>query len=167
MYQRLCRIDLCLLCRQAQVAGYFGPLEFSRKIASCVSRLLPRDANFGIGEPGFTHDGHFRWLTWNWMPRLRVPMFVRSGAPRFDEPVPRYVWQAVQPATAKSLAPGTALGGRFCALTQCGTSAITSEASASDAVAPFHVSTAIEITTSTAPTTATGRREIRRSRRMS
>ena len=65
------------------------------------------------------------------MPRFRVPIAVRSGAPRFDEPVPRYVWHAVQPATAKSFAPGTAFAGSFSALTQCGTSAITSEASAS------------------------------------
>src|SRR5439155_667506 len=79
---------------------------------------------------------------------------VRSGAPRFDEPVPRYVWHAVQPALAKSFAPGCAFGGSFSAFTQCGTSAITSEASASDAVAPFHVSVAIERLTSTSPTAA-------------
>ena len=43
---------------------------------------------------------------------------VRSGAPRFDEPLPRYVWQAVQPEVAKSFAPGTAAGGSFSSLTQ-------------------------------------------------
>src|SRR5207302_5054457 len=124
----------------------------------------PSEANFGIGEPGFTHDGHFRCLIWKSMPRWRVPIVVRSGAPRLEPPAPRYVWQAVQPATAKTFAPGTAAGGSFSALTQCGTSLITSEASASDAVAPFQVRTAIERTTSTAPTMATGRRERRRSR---
>src|SRR3954454_3970604 len=103
-------------------------------MASCLSRLSPSDSNFGIGEPGFTHDGHFRWSTWNWRPRLRVPIDVRSGAPRFDEPVPRYVWHAVHPADANSFAPGTAFGGSFSCVTQCGTSAITSDASASDAV---------------------------------
>ena len=101
------------------------------------------------------------------MPRLRLPISDRSGAPRFDEPLPRYVWQAVQPEVAKSFAPGTASGGSFASLTQVGTSASTSDASASFAVAPFHVSTAIETTTRIAATTATGRRDSRRSRRVS
>ena len=74
---------------------------------------MPREANFGIGEPGVTQDGHWRCLIWKLMPRLRVPMFVRSGAPRFDDPVPRYVWHAVQPAVANSFAPGTADAGSF------------------------------------------------------
>ena len=69
-------------------------------------RFSPREANFGIGEPGFTQDGHFRWSIWNWMPRFLEPIAVRSGAPRFDDPLPAYVWQAVQPETAKSFAPG-------------------------------------------------------------
>src|SRR5205807_736330 len=84
---------------------------------------------------------------------------VRSGAPSWAPPEPRYVWHAVQPATAKSFAPGTAFAGSFSVLIQVGTFAITSEASASEAVAPFQVSTAIERTTSTAPTIATDRRK--------
>src|SRR4029079_5984150 len=101
------------------------------------SRLSPSDSNFGIGEPGFTHDGHLRWRTWKSMPRFRLPIAVRSGRAGFDDPVPRYVWHAVQPATAKSFAPGSAFAGSFSSFTQCGTSAITSDASAPAPVAPF------------------------------
>ena len=73
----------------------------------------------------------------------------------------------MQPAVANSFAPGIAAAGSASAFTHDGTSAITSDASASFAVAPFHVSTPIERTVSTAATIATGRRDGRRSRRTS
>src|SRR5204863_3479153 len=68
---------------------YLLPFDASRKTANSCRRLSPSEANFGIGEPGFTQDGHFRWRTLKSTPRLRVPIAVRSGAPRLDEPVPR------------------------------------------------------------------------------
>ena len=101
------------------------------------------------------------------MPRLREPIAVRSGAPRLEPPEPAYVWQAVQPAVAKSFAPGSALAGRCSVEAQRGTSWITSDASASLAVAPFHVSTPMETIVRTAATIATGRAEGRRTRRRS
>src|SRR5439155_22750707 len=50
---------------------YWGPFEASRKIASCRSRFSPSEANFGIGEPGLTHEGHFKWRIWKSMPSFR------------------------------------------------------------------------------------------------
>jgi hypothetical protein len=44
-----------------------------------------------MGDPGFTQLGHLRWAIWNWMPLFFAPSCVSSGAPRFDEPAPRYV----------------------------------------------------------------------------
>jgi hypothetical protein len=35
-------------------------LEASRKVAIARILALPRAENGGIGEPGFTHDGHLR-----------------------------------------------------------------------------------------------------------
>src|SRR5438105_15798910 len=120
-------------------ARYFFPFDASRKIASLRRFASPSEANFGIGEPGLTHDGHLRWRIWKSIPRRFVPMSVKSGAPRFEEPVPRYVWQAVQPELAKSFAPATACGlfanpSRFA---HVGTAWTTSLASASFAVAPL------------------------------
>ncbi len=53
------------------------------------------------------------------MPRPFVPR-AQVGAPRLDEPVPRYVWQVRQPDWAKSFAPGTAFAGRFSFFTHVG-----------------------------------------------
>src|SRR4051812_5362365 len=87
---------------------FFGPLEASRKTASCFRRLSPRPANDGIGEPGLTHAGHFRCAIWNAVPLFFAPSEVKSGAPRLVPPAPLYVWQFKQPATANSFAPATA-----------------------------------------------------------
>ena len=73
------------------------PWSAPRKIASWREPLSPSESNFGIGEPGFTQDGHLRCRIWKSMPRFCVPISLRSGAPRFDDPEPRYVWQEVQP----------------------------------------------------------------------
>src|SRR5689334_13470367 len=69
--------------------GYFGPFEASRKVASLRRLSSPREANCGIGEPGLTQLGHWRWSIWNWMPLFFAPSALRSGAPRFELPVPR------------------------------------------------------------------------------
>ena len=75
----------------------------------------------------------------------------------------------MQPDSAKSVAPSTATGSsaKPCLSAHSGTSATFSEPSDSLAVAPFQVSTPIEMTTRIAATTATGRRRIARSGRRS
>ena len=70
---------------------YRRPLEASRKIASSRNRFTPSESNGGIGEPGCTHDGHFKCWIWNRMPRCRLPIAVRSGAFRLLLPEPAYV----------------------------------------------------------------------------
>ena len=94
-------------------------------------------------------------------------MSLRSGAPRLLEPLPRYVWQVRQPDWANRFAPGTAAGGRLFSFTQVGQRPTSSLPSASFAVAPFQVSVPIAITVRIVITTATGRRESRRSCRRS
>ena len=78
------------------------------------------------------------------------------------------MWQFRQPIWANSFAPGiAAVAGRLFFSTQLGTFLTFSLASDSFAVAPFQVRTPIEITTRIAATTATGRRDRRRSVRVS
>src|SRR6476660_8088460 len=103
-----------------------------------------------------------------------MPLFfdasaLRSGAPRWEGPTPRYVCHVVHPETAKVFAPATAtlLFWKPCFFAQPGTAALTSLGSDSRAVAPLYVSTPIESATRTAATTATGRRRRRRSERRS
>src|SRR2546430_1957382 len=79
-------------------------LDASRNDASFCRFSFPRSLNDGIGEPGLTQLGHSRCETWNWTPFFFAPSAERSGAPRFEEPVPRYVWQLVQPDSAKRFA---------------------------------------------------------------
>src|SRR5919202_6000570 len=148
---------------------YFGPLEASRNAASLRRFASPSGAKTGIGEPLLTQLGHLRWAIWNATPLCFEPSAVRAGAPRFEEPTPRYVWQVVQPETAKTFAPATAslLPAKPCFFAQPGTAALTSLGSDSRAVAPLYVSTPIESATSTAATIATGRRSSLRSRRRS
>ena len=67
-------------------AGALGRLEEDGERLSSCSSLS--DANEGIGEPGVTQLGHFRWSICNWTPRSFVPSSVSSGAPRFCEPAP-------------------------------------------------------------------------------
>src|SRR5439155_26553512 len=93
--------------------------------------------NGGMGEPGFTQLGHIKWLIWNWIPRPFAPSALRSGAPRFGLPAPRYVWQPVHPACAKILAPSSPFAERCCSLTHWGTLARFSAGRASFAVAPL------------------------------
>src|SRR5919202_4199207 len=122
-------------------APYFGPLEASRNAASFRRFASPSDEKTGIGEPLLTQLGHFRWAIWNATPLCFEPSAVRSGAPRFEEPTPRYVWQVVQPETAKILDPSTAawLLWNRCSLGQFCASASTSLGSDSRAVAPLYV----------------------------
>ena len=145
------------------------PFEASKKAESFCRFSFPRSLNAGIGEPGFTQLGHSRCETWNSIPLFFPPSAERSGAPRFDEPVPRYVWQLVQPDSAKRFAPSSAclLPAKPCLAAQLGIAALTSLAIASSAVAPLYVSAPIARTVSAAPTTATGRLESRRSVRRS
>src|SRR5919199_6091915 len=87
---------------------YFGPLEASRNAASLRRFASPSGAKTGIGDPLLTQLGHLRCAIWKATPLCFEPSAVRSGAPRFEEPTPRYVWQVVQPETAKSFEPSTA-----------------------------------------------------------
>ncbi len=81
-----------------------GPWRPRGTSASCAQRSRRRGpANDGIGEPGFTHAGHFRCAIWNAMPLFFAPSAVRSGAPRFAPPAPRYVWQLRQPDDREEL----------------------------------------------------------------
>src|SRR5215208_1614524 len=118
---------------------YFGPFEASRNAASLRRLSSPRAAKGGIGEPGLTQLGHLRWSIWNWMPLFLAPSALRSGAPRFVLPVPRYVWQATQPDSAKRFAPAIAssLPAKPCCAAHDGIAALTSLAIASCAVAPL------------------------------
>ena len=86
-------------------------------------------------------------------------------------PSPRYVWQFRHPDWAKSVAPATAasLSAKPCSSAHSSIvpAAMISDPSASFAVAPFQVSTPIEMTTRIAATIATGRLPSRRSGRRS
>src|SRR5919199_2968640 len=118
---------------------YFGPLEASRNAASFRRFASPSGAKTGIGDPLLTQLGHFRCAIWKAIPLFFEPSAVRSGAPRFEEPTPRYVWQVVQPETANTFEPAIACAllwkpssaGHFFA------SASTSAGSDSRAVAPL------------------------------
>src|SRR5215204_5475077 len=118
---------------------YFGPFEASRKMESLRRLSSPRAAKGGIGEPGLTQLGHFRWSIWNWMPLFWAPSALRSGAPRLAAPVPRYTWHATQPDSAKRSAPASAclLPAKPCCCAHDGMAALTSLAIASSAVAPL------------------------------
>ena len=56
-----------------------------------LGRLPPGEVEHPLREvePGLTQLGHFRCRIWKSIPRFFEPMFVRSGAPRLDEPAPR------------------------------------------------------------------------------
>ena len=73
----------------------------------------------------------------------------------------------VSDANTLALATAFALSSNPCVFAHFGTNWTLSAPSDSFAIAPFQVSTPIEITTSTAATIATGRRSSRRSRRRS
>src|SRR5262249_58930784 len=138
--------------RTGSPGGCCPPSEDSRKVASASKLSLPSPPNDGMGEPGLTHAGHCRWLIWNWIPLFFAPSAERFGAPRFEEPEPRYVWQVRQPTSEKMCAPRTASAGplapagkpwawcavaaRFSSLIQTGAFAFSSLAIASWAVAP-------------------------------
>src|SRR5262249_10964359 len=115
------------------------PFEASKKVANACRLFGPSALKEGMGEPALTQLGHSRWLIWNWMPLPLAPSADRSGAPRFDEPVPRYVWQLVQPDSANRFAPASAslLFSKPCFFAQLGIAALTSLAIASWAVAPL------------------------------
>src|SRR5919199_909523 len=151
--------------RKTRTSGpYLGPLEASRKVASLRRFASPSGAKTGIGEPLLTQLGHLRCAIWKAIPLCFEPSAVRSGAPRFEEPTPRYVWHVVQPETAKIRDPATAcaLLWKPCFFGHVFASASTSLGSDSRAVAPLYVRTPIDSAVSTAATTATGRRRSRR-----
>src|SRR5437763_6979184 len=103
--------DAPVMPRKTCTGGpYFGPLEASRNAASLLRFAMPSDAKEGIGEPLLTQLGHLRCAIWNGTPLCFAPSALRSGAPRFDPPTPRYVWHVVQPDTAKIFEPATACG---------------------------------------------------------
>ena len=58
------------------------PLDASRKVARAVRFFAPWLAKDGIGLPGLTHEGHFRWAIWKAIPLFLEPSSLRSGAPR-------------------------------------------------------------------------------------
>ena len=123
----------------------------------------PEGAKGGIGEPGVTHDGHFRCWTWNCDPlvlrtfvgQVRRAEVRRAGArDTCGRSCSRTLRTASAPATPARLSCEALLlrPRRHAARS-------TSHASASFAAAPLYVSTPIERTTRTAATSATGRRE--------
>ena len=132
------------------------------------SRALPRAENGGIGEPGFTHDGHLRWSIWN-CDALALRALRREVGRAGVAAARAEVAVAVEAADLgeQDRAGDCAFGGRLFCLIQLGTFLMFSLASDSVAVAPFQVSTPIEITTRIDATTATGRRDRRRSVRRS
>src|SRR5579884_3226990 len=66
----------------------YGAPDAPRKLASFLRLSSPRPANDGIGVPGFTHAGHFRWFIWKVMPLFFAPSALRFGAPGKPPPVP-------------------------------------------------------------------------------
>ena len=124
-----------------------------------------RPPNFGITLlPNL--DGSATYSAKPSTPRLNdLPASDRSGAPRFEDPAFRYVWQVMQPACAKTLAPLMACGlaAKPCFTPHSGTAARFSLASDSSAVAPLYVNTAIVMMVRIAAIIATGRRNGRRS----
>ena len=131
-------------------------------LASCCRVAARRGpANDGIGEPGFTHAGHLRCAIWNATPLFFAPSARQLRRPEVVAAVP-VVGVAVQAAgDREELRARDRLRvvreALLCA--HVGTCARSSEPSASFAVAPLYVRTPIEMTTSIAAISATGRRE--------
>ena len=64
----------------AAVRGALAGLELQSEASATIDPTW--------GEPGFTAAGSFRCLIWKSIPRWRWPMFVRSGAPSAEPPLP-------------------------------------------------------------------------------
>src|SRR4051812_23890238 len=142
---------------------YLAPFDAARKMPMLrMFSGLPRLPNTGMMVL-LNLRGLLTYDEKNSAPWPLAPIELRSGAPWFEEPVPRYVWHEVQPDCAKSFAPATAFASflKPCRCDQTGTACVTSLASDSFATAPLYVSTPIERTTRIAATIATGRRRIR------
>src|SRR5581483_6261020 len=161
------------LCRgrhaRAHHRAYFPPFDASRKTAiERIWALVNCKPNRGMTLfPNLL--GSAMYAASPCTPRPLVPSLLRSGAPRLEEPVPRYVWHVEHPAWVKSFAPASAcwFPSKPCFFAHSGGRLASSLASASFAVAPLYVRTPIEITVRIVITTATGRRDSLRSRRMS
>src|SRR5438128_11164446 len=131
---------------------YFAPFDAARKMPMLrMFSGLPR-----LPKTGMTLLLNLRGLLTydekNCAPWPVAPIALRSGAPRFEEPVPRYVWHDVHPDCAKIFAPATAclLFWNACRCAHTGTAWTTSLARDSFATAPLYVSTPMETTTTIA-----------------